>query len=208
MRSSQLARGGREPRRQGVRHFVGKGALRLDPETLAGPVSAPAGACRRSREGNPGPSRIAPARSNRDVDALDTVIGERGSRQSVVRDDGTVEVTVERDRRAAGGKRLRTRGQSVSIRLARGCRVTLTMSVPEDDRLRSAFGAVESVTDAGRLRIAFDGRSDTANLDPAATTRIDCGCAATVRKSQGMTADKVFVLPHGRMGGREVYSGC
>jgi len=182
--------------------------VRLDPETLADPVSAPAGACRRSREGNPGRSRIAPARSNRDVDALDAVIGERSSRQGVVRDDRTIEVTVEWDRRPPVGKRLRTRGHSAVIRLARGCRVTLTMSVPEDDQLRSAFGAVESVTGAGRLRIAFDGRSDAANLDPAATTRIDCGCAATVRKSRGMTADEVFVLQHGRMGGRAVYSGC
>ena len=199
-----LARGG-DAARRGLRHFVDSGALRVDRETLADPLSALAGAYWRSRGEHPARSRIALAHSNRDVDTLNAAIRKEAVRLGIVRDAAAVELSVERDRRVRSGRRLRTHRHALRIRLSEGDRVMLTGPVPEHDLPRSAFGTVEAVTEGGHLRIAFDGRAETVTMDPDASPRIDYGYAATVHKSQGMTADEVLVLPHARMDGHSVY---
>ena len=63
---------------------------------------------------------------------------------------------------------------------------------------KSSFGTVTATLEHG-VEARFDGREDPVELSRDDLENVDHGHAATIHKSQGMTADSVFVLPHRRM---------
>ena len=186
----------------GIDHFLASGAVRLEPEVLAHPVTALAAAY---WEGPEDASRIALAYSNRDVDALNASIRAASVSQGIVDDAGAIEVAITRERRvriAGGGARVWR--QDAKIRIGAGDRILLTRPAPDLGLPRSGFGTVTKVA-GGRFTVLVDGRKEPVAIDPAAFPHLDHGFAATVHKAQGMTADLVSVLPHARMDGQATY---
>ena len=191
----RLALGGANAQ-DAVRHYAGRGALRLEGEVRADPVAAAARAHVRDMEERPGGTRIALAYTNRDVHALgDAIRAEALARGAIDRE------TV----RNYGRIRRRVRGDDGELRitfaprdLGVGDRIALTGAHGESGLPKSSFG---TVTKTGRdgAEALFDGREAPVALDRAALEHVDHGHAATVHKAQGMTADSVFVLPHRRM---------
>ena len=196
-----LARG-RDGIAKGLDHFLASGAVRLEPEVLADPVTALAAAC---WDGPADASRIALAFSNRDVDALNAAIRAEAVAKSRVDDANAIDVKIARERRVkAPGGGARTWRTEVTIRIGAGDRVLLTRPAPELGLPRSGFGTVTDVA-GGRIEILVDGREEPVEIDSAAWPHLDHGFAATVHKAQGMTADLVSVLPHARMDGHATY---
>ena len=176
-----------------VRHYDGKGALRLGGEIRADPIAALARAHADDIEAHPDRTRIAVAYTNRDVHALnDAIRAEALSRGAIdpetVRRYGTV-------RRVERGEAGRERISYAARDLGVGDRIILRQTHPELGLPRSSFGTV-TATDENGVEAIFDGRDAPDHLDLDALETVDHGHAATIHKSQGMTADAAFVLPH------------
>ncbi|WP_419738644.1 AAA family ATPase [Ruegeria sp.] len=242
--TGHLAGGDAAGIRAGLLHYVQTGALRLEANVLADPVSAIAAAYfeaevetetgtgtemeageagldiaphERGQEGQgavldrgvrsgpvpgralahyqAGPGRIALGYTNRDVAALNAAI--RGEAQSRGLIDQSAEQTfgIERiDQTVKEGAPGSIRHR-VTIDLAPGDRILLTRAHRDLDLPRAGFGTVLSVSQTG-LKVLMDGRQEAVEIDAGAFPHFDYGYAATVHKSQGMTEDRVLVLPH------------
>ena len=209
-----LARG-RNGIAAGLDHFLGAGAVRLEPEILEDPVRALAAAYWDdpddaagidADEGVPEErSRIALAYSNRDVDSLNDAIRAVAVSKGIVHDAEAIEVKIARERRVKGpGDGARVWRTGATIRIGVGDRILLTRPAPDLGLPRSGFGTVTDVAD-GMIEVAVDGRKEPVEIDPAVFPHLDYGFAATTHKAQGMTADLVSVLPHARMDGHATY---
>ena len=204
MATEALARGGAEIA-PAIRHYIDKGALRLDSGVLNDPVSALAAAYYKTGPGKaPGGAdcaRIALAYTNREVWALNDAIRAQALArgeidQAGIRDYGTI---TRIDRTTPTHERI-----AVPLALGPGDRVMLTRPHRDLDLPRSAFGTVVA-TRAGGIDLLVDGRSRAVTLDLATFRDLDYGYAATIHKSQGVTVDHTLVLGHGRMNRHAVY---
>ena len=179
-----------------VRHYQDKGALRLEGEVRADPVAAAARAHAGDMEDRPQATRISIAYTNRDVHALnDAIRAEALSRGAI--DSGTV--------RNYGTVRRRIRGDDGALHvtfaprdLGVGDRIVLTRAHEATGLPKSSFATV-TATHEDHVDALFDGREMQVELTREDLENVDHGHAATIHKSQGMTADSVFVLPHRRM---------
>ena len=204
MATEALARGGAEIA-PAIRHYIDKGALRLDSGVLNDPVSALAAAYYKTgpgkAPGGAGCARIALACTNREVWALNDAIRAQALArgeidQAGIRDYGTI---TRIDRTTPTHERI-----AVPLALGPGDRVMLTRPHRGLDLPRSAFGTVVD-TRAGGIDLLVDGRSRAVTLDLATFRDLDYGYAATIHKSQGVTVDHTLVLGHGRMNRHAVY---
>ena len=204
MATEALARGGAEIA-PAIRHYIDKGALRLDSGVLNDPVSALAAAYYKTGPGKaPGGARcarIALAYTNREVwalnDAIRTQALARGEiDQAGIRDYGTI---TRIDRTTPTHERI-----AVPLALGPGDRVMLTRPHRALDLPRSAFGTVVA-TRADGIDLLVDGSPGAVTLDLATFRDLDYGYAATIHKSQGVTVDHTLVLGHGRMNRHAVY---
>ena len=204
MATEALARGGAEIA-PAIRHYIDKGALRLDSGVLNDPVSALAAAYYKTgpgkAPGGAGCARIALACTNREVWALNDAIRAQALArgeidQAGIRDYGTI---TRIDRTTPTHERI-----AVPLALGPGDRVMLTRPHRGLDLPRSAFGTVVA-TRAGGIDLLVDGRSRAVTLDLATFRDLDYGYAATIHKSQGVTVDHTLVLGHGRMNRHAVY---
>ena len=204
MATEALARGGAEIA-PAIRHYIDKGALRLDSGVLNDPVSALAAAYYKTGPGKaPGGARcarIALACTNREVwalnDAIRTQALARGEiDQAGIRDYGTI---TRIDRTTPTHERI-----AVPLALGPGDRVMLTRPHRALDLPRSAFGTVVA-TRADGIDLLVDGSPGAVTLDLATFRDLDYGYAATIHKSQGVTVDHTLVLGHGRMNRHAIY---
>ena len=204
MATEALARGGAEIA-PAIRHYIDKGALRLDSGVLNDPVSALAAAYYKTgpgkAPGGAGCARIALACTNREVWALNDAIRAQALArgeidQAGIRDYGTI---TRIDRTTPTHERI-----AVPLALGPGDRVMLTRPHRGLDLPRSAFGTVVD-TRADGIDLLVDGRSRAVTLDLATFRDLDYGYAATIHKSQGVTVDHTLVLGHGRMNRHAVY---
>ena len=197
----RLALGG-ENAEHAARHYAETGAVRLEGEVRADPVAAAARAHVRDMENSPGGTRMSLAFTNRDVHALNDAIRSEALAHGVI-DPGTV--------RNFGRIQRRVRGDDGEMRityaprdLGVGDRIMLTRASEAWGLPKSAFGTVtrtyeDDRTGATGVYAVFDGREHEVQLSRDELEDVDHGHAATIHKSQGMTADSVFVLPHRRM---------
>ena len=204
MATEALARGGAEIA-PAIRHYIDKGALRLDSGVLNDPVSALAAAYYKTgpgkAPGGAGCARIALACTNREVRALNDAIRAQALArgeidQAGIRDYGTI---TRIDRTTPTHERI-----AVPLALGPGDRVMLTRPHRGLDLPRSAFGTVVA-TRAGGIDLLVDGSSRAVTLDLATFRDLDYGYAATIHKSQGVTVDHTLVLGHGRMNRHAIY---
>ena len=204
MATEALARGGAEIA-PAIRHYIDKGALRLECGVLNDPVSALAAAYYKTGPGKAGGgagcARIALACTNREVWALNDAIRAQALArgeidQAGIRDYGTI---TRIDRTTPTHERI-----AVPLALGPGDRVMLTRPHRGLDLPRSAFGTVVA-TRAGGIDLLVDGRSRAVTLDLATFRDLDYGYAATIHKSQGVTVDHTLVLGHGRMNRHAIY---
>ena len=204
MATEALARGGAEIA-PAIRHYIDKGALRLDSGVLNDPVSALAAAYYKTgpgkAPGGAGCARIALACTNREVWALNDAIRAQALArgeidQAGIRDYGTI---TRIDRTTPTHERI-----AVPLALGPGDRVMLTRPHRGLDLPRSAFGTVVD-TRAGGIDLLVDGSPGAVTLDLATFRDLDYGYAATIHKSQGVTVDHTLVLGHGRMNRHAIY---
>ena len=204
MATEALARGGAEIA-PAIRHYIDKGALRLDSGVLNDPVSALAAAYYKTGPGKApdgaGCARIALAYTNREVWALNDAIRAQALArgeidQAGIRDYGTI---TRIDRTTPTHERI-----AVPLALGPGDRVMLTRPHRGLDLPRSAFGTVVD-TRAGGIDLLVDGSPGAVTLDLATFRDLDYGYAATIHKSQGVTVDHTLVLGHGRMNRHAIY---
>ena len=204
MATEALARGGAEIA-PAIRHYIDKGALRLECGVLNDPVSALAAAYYKTGPGKaPGGAdcaRIALAYTNREVWALNDAIRAQALArgeidQAGIRDYGTI---TRIDRTTPTHERI-----AVPLALGPGDRVMLTRPHRDLDLPRSAFGTVVA-TRAGGIDLLVDGSPGAVTLDLATFRDLDYGYAATIHKSQGVTVDHTLVLGHGRMNRHAIY---
>ena len=204
MATEALARGGAEIA-PAIRHYIDKGALRLDSGVLNDPVSALAAAYYKTGPGKAGGgagcARIALACTNREVWALNDAIRAQALArgeidQAGIRDYGTI---TRIDRTTPTHERI-----AVPLALGPGDRVMLTRPHRGLDLPRSAFGTVVA-TRAGGIDLLVDGSPGAVTLDLATFRDLDYGYAATIHKSQGVTVDHTLVLGHGRMNRHAIY---
>ena len=204
MATEALARGGAEIA-PAIRHYIDKGALRLECGVLNDPVSALAAAYYKTGPGKvpggAGCARIALACTNREVWALNDAIRAQALArgeidQAGIRDYGTI---TRIDRTTPAHERI-----AVPLALGPGDRVMLTRPHRGLDLPRSAFGTVVA-TRAGGIDLLVDGSPGAVTLDLATFRDLDYGYAATIHKSQGVTVDHTLVLGHGRMNRHAIY---
>ena len=204
MATEALARGGAEIA-PAIRHYIDKGALRLERGVLNDPVSALAAAYYKTgpgkAPGGAGCARLALACTNREVWALNDAIRAQALArgeidQAGIRDYGTI---TRIDRTTPTHERI-----AVPLALGPGDRVMLTRPHRGLDLPRSAFGTVVA-TRADGIDLLVDGRSRAVTLDLETFRDLDYGYAATIHKSQGVTVDHTLVLGHGRMNRHAVY---
>ena len=204
MATEALARGGAEIA-PAIRHYIDKGALRLECGVLNDPVGALAAAYYKTGTGKAGDgagcARLALAYTNREVWALNDAIRAQALArgeidQAGIRDYGTI---TRIDRTTPTHERI-----AVPLALGPGDRVMLTRPHRGLDLPRSAFGTVVD-TRAGGIDLLVDGRSGAVTLDLATFRDLDYGYAATIHKSQGVTVDHTLVLGHGRMNRHAIY---
>ena len=197
----RLALGG-ENAELAVRHYAETGAVRLEGEVRADPVAATARAHVRDMEDSPGGTRMSLAFTNRDVHALnDAIRAEALSRGAIdpatVRNFGRIERRVRGD---DGELRITYAPRDLGV----GDRIMMVKASEAWGLPKSAFGTVtrtyeDDETGATGVYAVFDGREHEVQLNRDELEDVDHGHAATIHKSQGMTADSVFVLPHRRM---------
>ena len=204
MATEALARGGAEIA-PAIRHYIDKGALRLDSGVLNDPVGALAAAYYKTGPGKAGDgagcARLALACTNREVWALNDAIRAQALArgeidQAGIRDYGTI---TRIDRTTPTHERI-----AVPLAVGPGDRVMLTRPHRGLDLPRSAFGTV-AATRAGEIDLLVDGSSRAVTLDLATFRDLDYGYAATIHKSQGVTVDHTLVLGHGRMNRHAIY---
>ena len=204
MATEALARGGAEIA-PAIRHYIDKGALRLDSGVLNDPVGALAAAYYKTGPGKAGDgagcARLALACTNREVWALNDAIRAQALArgeidQAGIRDYGTI---TRIDRTTPTHERI-----AVPLALGPGDRVMLTRPHRGLDLPRSAFGTV-AATRADGIDLLVDGSSRAVTLDLATFRDLDYGYAATIHKSQGVTVDHTLVLGHGRMNRHAIY---
>ena len=204
MATEALARGGAEIA-PAIRHYIDKGALRLECGVLNDPVGALAAAYYKTGPGKAGDgagcARLALACTNREVWALNDAIRAQALArgeidQAGIRDYGTI---TRIDRTTPTHERI-----AVPLALGPGDRVMLTRPHRGLDLPRSAFGTVVA-TRAGGIDLLVDGSSRAVTLDLATFRDLDYGYAATIHKSQGVTVDHTLVLGHGRMNRHAIY---
>ena len=204
MATEALARGGAEIA-PAIRHYIDKGALRLERGVLNDPVSALAAAYYKTGPGTAATgadcARIALAYTNREVWALNDAIRAQALArgeidQAGIRDYGTI---TRIDRTTPTHERI-----AVPLALGPGDRVMLTRPHRGLDLPRSAFGTVVD-TRAGGIDLLVDGSPGAVTLDLATFRDLDYGYAATIHKSQGVTVDHTLVLGHGRMNRHAIY---
>ncbi|MXW34993.1 MAG: AAA family ATPase, partial [Chloroflexi bacterium] len=176
-----------------VRHYQDKGALRLEGEVRADPVAAAARAHAADMAERPHGTRVSIAYTNRDVHALNDAIRAEALSRGVI-DPATV--------RNFGTIRREVRGNDGALRvtfaprdLGVGDRIVLARAHEESGLPKSSFGTVTATLEHG-VEARFDGREDPVDLSRDDLETVDHGHATTIHKSQGMTADSVFVLPH------------
>ena len=179
-----------------VRHYGRKGVLRLEGEVRADPVAAAARAHVDDMEAHAAGTRMSIAYTNRDVAALnDAIRAEALSRGAIepetVRNYGRIRRV---DRGDGGQPRMTFASRDLGV----GDRIVLTRASAAWGLPKSSFGTVTMTQEDGIIAV-FDGREVPVALDRDALEDVDHGHAATIHKSQGMTADAVFVLPHRRM---------
>ena len=199
MATEALARGGAEIA-PAIRHYIDKGALRLNSDVLNDPVSALAAAYYKTGPGKAG-ARLALACTNREVWALNDAIRAQALArgeidQAGIRDYGTI---TRIDRTTPTHERI-----AVPLVIGPGDRVMLTRPHRGLDLPRSAFGTVVA-TRAGGIDLLVDGSPGAVTLDLATFRDLDYGYAATIHKSQGVTVDHTLVLGHGRMNRHAIY---
>ena len=204
MATEALARGGAEIA-PAIRHYIDKGALRLECGVLNDPVGALAAAYYKTGPGKApdgaGCARLALACTNREVWALNDAIRAQALArgeidQAGIRDYGTI---TRIDRTTPTHERI-----AVPLAVGPGDRVMLTRPHRGLDLPRSAFGTV-AATRAGEIDLLVDGSSRAVTLDLATFRDLDYGYAATIHKSQGVTVDHTLVLGHGRMNRHAIY---
>ena len=204
MATEALARGGAEIA-PAIRHYIDKGALRLECGVLNDPVSALAAAYYKTGPGKAPDgadcARIALACTNREVWALNDAIRAQALArgeidQAGIRDYGTI---TRIDRTTPTHERI-----AVPLALGPGDRVMLTRPHRGLDLPRSAFGTVVA-TRADGIDLLVDGSPGAVTLDLETFRDLDYGYAATIHKSQGVTVDHTLVLGHGRMNRHAVY---
>ena len=176
-----------------VRHYDGKGALRLGGEVRADPVAALARAHVKDMEAHEGGTRIAVAYTNRDVHALNDAIRAEALARGAIDPDSVRRYGMVRrvERGEAGRERISYAARALGV----GDRIILRETNRDLGLPRSSFGTVMA-TDENGVEVLFDGREAPDHLDRDALEAVDHGHAATIHKSQGMTADAAFVLPH------------
>ena len=179
-----------------VRHYQDKDALRLEGEVRADPVAAAARAHAGDMEGRPEGTRVSIAYTNRDVHALNDAIRAEALSRGVI-DPATVQNfgTIRREVRGNDGA---LRVTFAPRDLGVGDRIVLARAHEESGLPKSSFGTVTATLEHG-VEARFDGREDPVDLSRDDLETVDHGHATTIHKSQGMTADSVFVLPHHRM---------
>ena len=204
MATEALARGGAEIA-PAIRHYIDKGALRLECGVLNDPVGALAAAYYKTGPGKAGDgagcARLALAYTNREVWALNDAIRAQALArgeidQAGIRDYGTI---TRIDRTTPTHERI-----AVPLAVGPGDRVMLTRPHRGLDLPRSAFGTVVA-TRADGIDLLVDGSSRAVTLDLATFRDLDYGYAATIHKSQGVTVDHTLVLGHGRMNRHAIY---
>ena len=176
-----------------VRHYDGRGALRLGGDVRADPVAALARAHAEDMQAHEDGTRIAVAYTNRDVHALNDAIRAEALTQGAI-DPETVRRygTVRRvERGEAGRERISYAARDLGV----GDRIILREPNRDLGLPRSSFATV-TATDEDGVEAVFDGRKTPDRLDRDALEAVDHGHAATIHKSQGMTSDAAFVLPH------------
>ena len=179
-----------------VRHYMDRGAVRLEGDVRADPVAAAARAHAEDMDAHPEGTRMTVAYTNRDVHALNDAIRAEALTRGAI-DPGTVRSygTVRRRMRGADGQeRVALAPRDLGV----GDRIVLTRASGAFGLPKSSFGTVTTTQEHG-LEVLFDGREEPVVLDRNALEDVDHGHAATIHKSQGMTADAVFVLPHRSM---------
>lgn len=204
--TEMLARGG-EHIPHAIQSYDAVGAIHISAEVLADPVRALARDF-VAQEEQVAKMQIALGYSNRDVAALnDTIRAMRRQKAASVHhtDDipaGGFDLTTERDY----GMIIRTfadhdglhRVYHVKRLFAVGDRVMTTEALPDRDVAKSSFGTVMA-THQDSIDVQFDGDTHAVTLTQNELYSLDYGYAATIHKSQGLSADHVFVLPHRRM---------
>ena len=176
-----------------VRHYDGKGALRLGGDVRADPVAALARAHAEDIQAHEDATRIAVAYTNRDVHALnDAIRAEALARGAIAPETVRRYGTVRRvERGEAGRERISYAARDLGV----GDRIILREPNRDLGLPRSSFATV-TATDENGVEAVFDGRKTPDRLDRDALEAVDHGHAATIHKSQGMTSDAAFVLPH------------
>lgn len=189
---------------EGISHYVDRGALRL--ETVAGdPVAVLASEYWSQDPGGRGrPSRIALAYSNADVEALNAAIRKSGQEAGAVARSGRRFTISRMDRRHDEDGLEMAERRAVEIQLSAGDRLMLTGPHRDLDLARSSFGTVTSVRD-GAFSILMDDAREAVEINAERFNQFDYGYAATIHKSQGMSVDRVLLLPHRRMDRHSTY---
>ncbi|MCY4288558.1 MAG: AAA family ATPase [Aestuariivita sp.] len=82
--------------------------------------------------------------------------------------------------------------------LAVGDRVMTTAALRVKGIAKSSFGTVVK-TGEDEIAVRFDGRKRSMKLDRDMIAALDYGYASTIHKSQGLSADDVYLLTHRRM---------
>ena len=189
---------------EGISHYVERGALRL--ETVGGdPVAVLASEYWSQDPGGRGrPSRIALGYSNADVEALNAAIRRAGQAVGAVARSGRRFIISRMDRGYDEDGLESAHRRAAEIQLSPGDRLMLTGPHRDLDLARSSFGTVTSVRD-GAFSILMDDAREAVEIDAARFNQFDYGYAATIHKSQGMSVDRVLLLPHRRMDRHATY---
>ena len=186
--------------RAAIRHYVKKGAVRLEEAVRKKPIEALADAY-YGKTPDDGQSRLALAWTRRDAYALNEAIRSRALARGVVERAGQrLYGEIERITRVNG----RLFREAVELRLAVGDRVVLTRTHRESGLPRSSFGTVTANYE-DEIDFLADGAEAPVTLDLRTFRHLDYGYAATVHRSQGVTVDQAFVLSHKLMHRHGVY---
>ncbi|MCY4306118.1 MAG: AAA family ATPase [Aestuariivita sp.] len=223
--TGQLARGGKNIA-DAIAYYEASGRLKLTSEVLADPISAlardyvAAGKSMTTEEGdeNNVKSRIALGYSNRDVAALNDHIRQL-TKAEALRAIAAGHQNTDSERRVFDPRTERQYGTIIRTLidhdgmpqplttdrlLAVGDRVIATAALTSLGIPTSSFGTVVATHD-DRLDVRFDGHDEITLLHSHEWMNLDYGYAATIHKSQGLSADDVFVLAHRRMHRHALY---